>query len=63
MHSARFPAKSSNFPGGLSGEGSREVERSAFLVDERIFARGIQKDLWPKLFPKCPVARHFVCPG
>jgi hypothetical protein len=22
---------------------------------------GIRKDLWPKYFPKCPVARHFVC--
>jgi hypothetical protein len=21
---------------------------------------GIQKDLWPKYFPECPVARHFV---
>ena len=22
--------------------------------------RGTWKDLWPKYFPKCPVARHFV---
>jgi hypothetical protein len=22
--------------------------------------RGIQEYLWPKFFPKCPVARHFV---
>jgi hypothetical protein len=24
--------------------------------------RGTRKDLWPKYFPECPVARHFVCP-
>jgi hypothetical protein len=22
---------------------------------------GMGKDLWPKYFPSCPVARHFVC--
>ena len=24
---------------------------------------GIRKNLWPKQFPECPVARHFVCKG
>ena len=42
------------------GEG-RETERSA-LRRQTELQRGIRKDLWPKYFPKCPVARHFVCP-
>jgi hypothetical protein len=42
------------------GEG-RETERSV-LRRQTELQRGIRKDLWPKYFPKCPVARHFVCP-
>ena len=45
---------------GLLGEG-RETERSV-LRRQTELQRGIRKDLWPKYFPKCPVARHFVCP-
>jgi len=57
-HSARsllilnFQEDSRGRAGKLSG---------APLVDKRSMQWGIRKDLWPKYFPKCPVARHFVC--
>ena len=55
--SASRPQPDYQLPGGSSGEGC-ETGRSAPETGEN--ARGIWKDLWPKYFPKCPVARHFV---
>ena len=54
-----FPCQSSL--GGLSGGRAGKTERSA-LRRQTELQRGIREDLWPKYFPKCPVARHFVCP-
>ena len=31
------------------------------VIDELGMQWGMGKDLWPKYFPSCPVARHFVC--
>ena len=58
-HSARFLANP--YPGRDWGGEGWETERSARLATDGGIARGIRKDLWPKYFPKCPVARHFVC--
>ena len=58
-HSARFPVL-----GEDPVEGSRRTGRNAPLGTTKRqteLQRGIRKDLWPKYFPKCPVARHFVC--
>src|ERR1700730_17546682 len=59
QHSAHFPANP-HFGRTFWGKG-RETERSV-LWRQTELQRGIRKDLWPKYFPKCPVARHFVCP-
>jgi len=42
-------------------KGGRRAGRNAPLAIDGVLQWGIRKDLWPKYFPKCPVARHFVC--
>src|SRR3981081_834081 len=54
-----FPCKPLSWE-GFGGEGWETARRARLATDGGI-ARGIRKDLWPKYFPKCPVARHSAC--
>src|ERR1019366_2318436 len=59
--SARFPANAQYLGRTLGGgPGKLGGVRLGRPTEER--QRGTRKDLWPKYFPRCPVARHFVCP-
>jgi hypothetical protein len=64
-HSALFPANPHSkrtFGGGPPGKRAECILAGQTVSSTEGMQRGIRKDLWPKYFPKCPVARHFVCP-
>ena len=45
----------------LNHRGRAVSEEQSGGPDKLRLQWGIRKDLWPKYFPGCPVARHFVC--
>jgi hypothetical protein len=47
-----------NYQEDPRGRPGNEAECGSATTEK--LQRGIRKDLWPKYFPKCPVARHFV---